>query len=100
MERPCSRVIVVPNLLKSSTNSPVISSLSVAFAEKLRLVLTTDVVRTQSIRKAFRAAREPDRVKTFSSACRVEKLWGGRRRLWQPSSDGYRIGHASQTHCA
>src|SRR5882757_4716040 len=65
MERPCSRVIVVPNLLKSSTNSPVISSLSVDVAEKLRLVLTTDAARTQSLLKAFHAAREPDQVKTF-----------------------------------
>jgi hypothetical protein len=54
MERPRSKAIVGRNLLKTSTNSPAISTLSVTVAEKLRLVLTTDATKTHLCANRFR----------------------------------------------
>ena len=65
MERPCSPAIVGLNLLKTSTNSPVISSLSADVAEKLRLVLTTDAVRTHLSANRLRSRFGRVRTKQF-----------------------------------
>src|SRR5262245_46180972 len=63
MERPYSLVIVGRNLLKTGTNSPVISILSPTVAEKLRLVLTIDAYKSHLASHAW-----ADRVREGSAS--------------------------------
>jgi len=63
--------IVSPNLLKTSTNSPVISDLWESVAEKLRLGLRIDAIRSHfALTRVAIAARGPDRGRRGSSCAR------------------------------
>jgi hypothetical protein len=58
MERPALGAMIGPNLLKTGTNSPAISSLSKTVAEMLQLGLMADAIRSQSAGKRARVSGE------------------------------------------
>jgi hypothetical protein len=76
MDRPGSIAIIGPNLLKLSTNSPVISILSATVAKKLRSRLTTRRVRVTPASVASSVApgrRGP--IRTAQAKCDKNKKW-------------------------
>src|SRR5262249_17364852 len=72
--------IVSPNLLKTSTNSPVISDLWQSVAEKLRLGLRIDAIRSHfALTRVAIAARGSDRGRRGSSCAgpRGQRIMAG-----------------------